>query len=47
MSKTIDSMVGNAYLYGREWISDKVNSHKTLETPFLVEIGYDEFPCLN
>ncbi len=25
LQKTIDSMVNNAYIYGRGWISDKVN----------------------
>lgn len=24
MQKTLDSMVGNAYLYGREWLANKV-----------------------
>ena len=26
MRSTVDSMVGNAYLYGREWLSTKVVS---------------------
>jgi hypothetical protein len=27
VSSTLDSFVGNAYVYGREWISSKVMKH--------------------